>query len=137
MTSFSDWVDDTALAIDGIDKDADMARLFGVLPSTVARWRTAAGPPDRDTLRKISEGLGVPMIVVLQRAGFLTESEASVREVEVPRRLTNSELVAEIDARLRLLDGGQAGGGGLDRAHAANRATAASVKGLKVEGQGG
>lgn len=105
MTEFSDWVDDTALAMDGIDKDADMARLFGVLPSTVARWRTAAGPPDQETLRKIATGLSVPMILVLEKAGYLTPEEASIRQIEVPRRLTNSELADEV--RRRLSDDGE------------------------------
>lgn len=136
MTEFSEWVDSAALAKDGIENDSDMARLFKVLPSTVARWRTAAGPPDRDTLRKIATGLQLPMILVLEKAGFLTAEEAGIKEVEVPRQLTNKELADEVRMRLLAGDRGEVGSGGLDRAHAANRAVAASVKGLKVKGQG-
>ena len=100
MTEFSEWVDSAALAKDGIENDSDMARLFKVKPSTVARWRTAAGPPDQETLRNIAAGLRLPMILVLEKAGFLTAEEANVTEVEVPRRLTNQELVDEVKRRL-------------------------------------
>lgn len=105
-TGFSDWVQDRA-AEKGATSDAEIARLLGLVQSTVSRWARGSEPTGTATLRKIATGLGVPMREVLMRAGYLTESEADLREVTVPASpstVTNDQLLGELRQRLDSAD---------------------------------
>jgi transcriptional regulator with XRE-family HTH domain len=100
MTHFTDWLD-RQLAERGVRTSAEAARLFDMPQSTIDRWRTAKQPPTAATMRKIAEGLGVPVLQVCVAAGFLTAEEAGQVEVPAPvDSIPDAELVAELARRL-------------------------------------
>ena len=127
-TGFSDWVQDRA-AEKGATSDAKIARLLGLVQSTVSRWARGSEPTGTATLRKIATGLGVPMREVLMRAGYLTESEADLREVTVPASpdtLTDDQLLGELRRRL----------GARDKAKPRHRGPRGTGPGAKMAGGG-
>lgn len=99
MTDFASWVAQQ-LADKGYKTDAEAARHIGVPQSTIGRWKTGKKQPLAETMRKISESLGIPMQQVLVAAGYLKPEETGVVEVVSTERLTNEQLVAELSARL-------------------------------------
>lgn len=99
MTDFASWVAQQ-LADKGYKTDAEAARHIGVPQSTIGRWKTGKKQPLAETMRKISDSLGIPMQQVLVAAGYLKPEETGVVEVISTGRLTNEQLLLELSARL-------------------------------------
>lgn len=99
MTDFGEWVAQQ-IADRGYKTDAEAARHIGVPQSTIGRWKTGRKQPLAETMRKVSETLGIPMQQVLVAAGYLKPDETGVVEVVSTGRLTNEQLLNELGARL-------------------------------------
>lgn len=131
-----------------VQKIADAA---GVSGPQVSRWKTGENAPRAEAVIRFARAYDRPPLEALVAAGFVTPAEARATTIEVSRPLSNAELVDEIRSRLLagesagdadvdvsggVFDRGEVRRSGGDRANAANSAAAASVKGLKVQGEG-
>lgn len=79
--------------------NADISRATGISESQVGRWRSQR--PTIDTLQKVANKLGVPLLAPLIAAGYVTEDEAGVTSIPAPPAdLSDDELAEEVRRRL-------------------------------------
>lgn len=112
MTEFSDWVARVARKR-GLETEADISRAISTSQSIVGRWRMHGTAPTMETLRRISDGLNVPIQEALVAAGYVKPEEVGVIEaegrdikdiptrdllLELARRLGEDELGGEVAA---------------------------------------
>ncbi|WP_280762083.1 XRE family transcriptional regulator [Prescottella agglutinans] len=105
MTDFSDWL--ARKAHDrGIDTEAELSRAVKTSQSIVGRWRIQGSIPEISTLRRISDGLNIPIQEVLVAAQYVYPEEVGVIEVNntTLRDFTYRELLDELERRLRVAD---------------------------------
>jgi transcriptional regulator with XRE-family HTH domain len=67
-----------------IPTGARLAELAGLNPSIVNRWLNGKAVPAHDALRAIAPHLGIPMIVLVVRAGYMTAEEAGLEGSPTP-----------------------------------------------------
>ncbi|WP_275792671.1 helix-turn-helix domain-containing protein [Prescottella equi] len=112
MTEFSDWVARVARKR-GLETEADISRAINTSQSIVGRWRMHGTAPTMETLRRLSDGLNVPIQEALVAAGYVRPEEVGVVEaegrdikdiptrdllLELARRLGEDELGGEVAA---------------------------------------
>ncbi|MDH6282786.1 transcriptional regulator with XRE-family HTH domain [Prescottella agglutinans] len=105
VTDFSDWL--ARKAHDrGIDTEAELSRAVKTSQSIVGRWRIQGSIPEISTLRRISDGLNIPIQEVLVAAQYVYPEEVGVIEVNntTLRDFTYRELLDELERRLRVAD---------------------------------
>lgn len=103
-----DWATyiDTHLAQRGWEV-RELAAAADISPSVVFRWRNGS-PPNIKNARAAARALGVPLLEILVVAGIITPDEARA-SVTAPTGLSgvsDDELVAELQRRLRRADDG-------------------------------
>lgn len=109
MTNFADWLARTARKR-GLDTEADISRAVNTSQSIVGRWRLHGAVPEMKTLRRVAEGLNVPIQEALIAAGYVKPEEVGVFQtsvediptrdllLELARRLGEDELGVEVPA---------------------------------------
>lgn len=66
----------------------------GITASQFSRWKKGAHTPNIDSLRRVAEGLDVPLLQVLVTAGILTEEETAADLPDLgPSQLRPEDLV--------------------------------------------
>ena len=88
------------------DTYSSAAKRIGVDKSAFTRWKNGARP-DPNLVVKFARNYNRNVLEALVAAGFLTEGEADLREVDTGettlKEATNTELTEEILLRLNLL----------------------------------
>lgn len=75
---------------------ADVAKAMGIPSSTVSRWRVQA--PSPENLRRLAHVLEVPVLQLFVHAGYLTQHEAGIKEVEARDQEPPVDIFNVIDA---------------------------------------
>lgn len=86
-----------------ISSGAQLAEEAGLAQSLVSRWLNGKSIPLHDALRAIAEPLGVPMLDLVVRAGYLTPAEARLEGEPLPPTSKHS-IEDEIRADTRIRD---------------------------------
>ncbi|WP_410652075.1 helix-turn-helix domain-containing protein [Amycolatopsis sp. cmx-4-54] len=95
-------------------KKADLARASGIAESRLSRWMTG-GAPSVDNARAVAEAFGRSLLEVLVAAGIITPEESRAKTVHLDvTKLTNRELVAEMERRLEAAAGRPSSTGSAD-----------------------
>lgn len=78
---------------------ATIAERVGVRQSSVARWRATAPKPA--TVIAFARAYGRPVLEAFVAAGYLSEEDAALTEIQATARdLTDEELIAELQRRM-------------------------------------
>ena len=89
------------------DTYSSAAKRVGVDKSSFTRWKNGARP-DPNLVVKFARNYNRNVLEALVAAGFLTEEEADLREVDTGgttlKEATDAELTEELLLRLRLLE---------------------------------
>ncbi|MDN6199342.1 helix-turn-helix domain-containing protein [Corynebacterium flavescens] len=90
----------------GSQTQQEAAEFIGISKSNITRWKAGA-KADPVFVVKVARAYGVNVLHALVEAEFITEAEASLREVrdfEAPSKLSNATISSEVERRLRKLD---------------------------------
>ncbi|NKR57482.1 XRE family transcriptional regulator [Rhodococcus hoagii] len=101
MTDFSDWVARVARKR-GLETEADISRAINTSQSIVGRWRMHGTAPTMETLRRLSDGLNVPIQEALVAAGYVKPEEVGIIQAEGRdiKDIPSKELLLELARRL-------------------------------------
>ncbi|AEV51940.1 transcriptional repressor [Rhodococcus phage REQ3] len=102
MTNFADWLWTTARRR-GLETEAEISRAVNTSQSIVGRWRLQGAVPEIKTLRRIADGLNVPIQEALVAAGYVLPEEVGVVRTDI-KDIPAAELLANIATRDLLLE---------------------------------
>jgi transcriptional regulator with XRE-family HTH domain len=109
--SFSDYIEEL-FALTG-DSNATASRKTGLHHSLVSKWRLGETLPSIPRARQFADGMGVPRLVVMIRAGLLEPEDAQIdplfielAELERKARIIDADEQKTLRAHVRILIGG-------------------------------
>lgn len=83
-------------------KPNELARRCGLAPSVVSRIISGEAQPTPDTLRRLHQGTGIPLLTLIVVSGIFTADELGARIIPLAAgQLTDDELLDELRARIR------------------------------------
>lgn len=97
VESFAEYIDRLLIGIGETNSSA--ARKTGVHVSLISKWRLGQTLPSVDRARQFADGLGVPRLVVMIKAGLLEPADAQIDPLYLG--------LAELDALARSVDEGE------------------------------
>lgn len=100
MTRFGEWL--TARALNrGFTTNSELAERAGISGPQIGRWMKGRMLPQPENMRRLAEALGVPVLELYVRAGYITEAEVGAglpeREPMDPRVLPLIRVLEKID----------------------------------------
>lgn len=92
--NFAEYVDRVLTLLDKSNSSA--ARKTGVHVSLISKWRLGQTLPSIDSARKFADGLGIPRLVVMVKAGILEPEDAQIPALYLE--------LADVDREARAID---------------------------------
>jgi len=93
--SFAEYVDQLLVALGETNSSA--ARRTGVHVSLISKWRLGQTLPTIDRARQFADGMGVPRMVVMIKAGLLEPADVQVSSLYLDL-IELDALAAQVDA---------------------------------------
>jgi transcriptional regulator with XRE-family HTH domain len=95
--SFAEYVDRLLVGLG--ESNSSAARRTGIHVSLVSKWRLGHTLPSIDRARQFADGMGIPRLVVMIKAGLLEPADAQIDPLYLE--------LAELDSRARNMDEGE------------------------------